>query len=142
MELIRVYKCTPEYLADVVRISNESYKKQRTAEDFKKYIDTFGKFFYVLTVNGDAKGFVLVDDNYLKMIAVEKRSRKKGYGKKLMNFILGCTSGLKTRVRASNSEAIQFYEHFGFVGFGKIHSYYSNGEDAFDLIFGKIRTYN
>lgn len=133
-----IYKCSEKHLQDVVRIANESFRKQRAENDFRKHV---GKFFYVLTVNDTVRGFVLVDDNYLKLIAVEKKYRKRGYGKKLMNFILGCTSGLRLRVRATNESAIEFYEHFGFAGLDRIHGYYANGDDALEMIYGKGRTY-
>lgn len=141
MAEVVIHKCAEKYLPEVVRISNESYKKQRTEKDFKQYMGTFGKFFYVLLAGERVVGFVIVDDNLLKLIAVDKKYRKRGYGRKLMNFILGCSSGLRVRIKASNGNAIKFYDHFGFGGLNRIHAYYPDGDDLVEMVYGKVRTY-
>jgi ribosomal-protein-alanine N-acetyltransferase len=70
-------------------------------------------------------------------IAVDARHARTGIGKQLMNTVVNeslkrYASKVLLEVRKSNTNAIRFYEGFGFKVLGERKNYYSNPvEDAF-----------
>ncbi len=75
------------------------------------------------------------EDAEVLNIAVAPESRRRGYGKILLEGMLqtakerGATQCF-LEVRQSNAPAIALYQSFGFVGYGVRKKYYADGEDA------------
>lgn len=75
----------------------------------------------------------------LTNLAVAPAYRRQGIGRLLVSFVIGVCQEvgvelLWLRVRASNRQAVQFYEACGFVGRGEFRDYYDDPrEDALIL---------
>jgi [ribosomal protein S18]-alanine N-acetyltransferase len=76
------------------------------------------------------------EDGQIITIAIDPKLQGKGYGKKLLKFLLseakqnGCEQ-MTLEVRISNEPAIRLYQQFGFYKLTVRANYYENGEDAF-----------
>lgn len=92
---------------------------------------------YVAIENLTIVSFMIVQDNIddlnILLIATKETYKRKGYAKKLINFLGNKTIWLE--VRESNFDAINFYLANEFKLIGKRLNYYKNKENA--LIFEK-----
>lgn len=94
---------------------------------------------FVVEENGEVVGYIgaqsLLDEGEILLVAVDKNSRGKGYGKRLVetvmqNFKSNGVEKLFLEVRKSNAVAISCYERCGFEKIAERKRYYSDGEDA------------
>jgi ribosomal-protein-alanine N-acetyltransferase len=72
-------------------------------------------------------------------IAVDPAYRRKGLGKRLLEYALDYCRQLgaervELEVRTGNSAAIALYQKYGFVIRERVPFYYSDGEDAFVMV--------
>jgi ribosomal-protein-alanine N-acetyltransferase len=72
-------------------------------------------------------------------IAVDPAYRRKGLGKRLLEYALDYCRQLgaervELEVRTGNSAAIALYQKYGFVIRERVPLYYSDGEDAFVMV--------
>ena len=78
-------------------------------------------------------------------LAVKKEYRKKGYGSKMLNFLLskaalkGCEFA-HLEVNTNNLPAIRLYEKNDFTIMRTRNGYYENGDDAYDMLKSIIGT--
>ncbi len=71
---------------------------------------------YVYVNNDEIKGFIsLLDKNYIGALFVRKEYRRKGIGRKLINFVKDKYDKLKLQVYEKNVDAMLFYSSLGFV---------------------------
>lgn len=127
---MRIRKCKREDLEDVYEIERLSFPYPYPKIIFYDYIN---KLFFVAEENEKIVGYVIadVDRNLIVSIAVHPEYRNKGYGKKLMDYVLKLMKGkIFLQVRKSNKIAISFYQKIGFKKIKEIKKYYMNGEDA------------
>ena len=81
--------------------------------------------------SGDVVGFAVVrSDGYILFLGVDSRYRGEGLGRTLVEKAAEDHDKLTCHARASNENAVGFYEHLGFVVDRHVGSYYQNGEDA------------
>ena len=77
-------------------------------------------------------GFAAVrSDGYILFLAVDH-----GFGKRLVARVSEDYGSVTCHARATNQEAIAFYEHLGFDRRRRIDNYYEDGGDAFYLKLG------
>ncbi|RMF58310.1 MAG: ribosomal-protein-alanine N-acetyltransferase [Calditrichaeota bacterium] len=82
---------------------------------------------------GHAVVWRLFEEFHIATIAIAPEHQGKGWGKFLMNALLGMSDAAEyaiLEVRKSNHRAIRLYEKLGFKVTGVRHRYYQNGEDA------------
>lgn len=86
----------------------EHYKQQLQQTDFSS--------FPVLCLFYDAKltGFIGVADGKIEMLFIDPRFTGRGFGKQLMRFALDELHACKVDVNEQNTNAVRFYESFGF----------------------------
>jgi ribosomal-protein-alanine N-acetyltransferase len=95
--------------------------------------------FLVAVVRDKIVGYAVIDkwpeQEHLVSIAVIPESRRKGVGQALLDHLIDKmqTGRLRLEVRRSNKAAIELYRKNGFVRTGIAHSYYTDGEDAFQM---------
>ena len=101
----------------------------------------------VLRLGGDVVGFSvvmsIVDEAHLLVIGVDRRHQRHGHGARLLQQVLetaraGGAVRLLLEVRPANTQAIAFYQGFGFAQIGVRRGYYpavAGREDA--LVFEK-----
>ena len=82
-------------------------------------------------------GFAAVRrDGYLLFLAVDPDRHGNGYGKALVAAVAEDHDTITCHARASNEEALGFYEHLGFEIKRRITNYYEDGGDAYYLKLG------
>ncbi|NLC94124.1 MAG: ribosomal protein S18-alanine N-acetyltransferase [Bacilli bacterium] len=96
--------------------------------------------YYKLMLDDQIIGYcglwIIFEDVQITTIAVHPDYQGKGYGDKMMEFIinyvkeLGCRN-ITLEVRVSNNKAINFYKKHQFEIVGLRKQYYENGEDAY-----------
>lgn len=82
-------------------------------------------------------GFAAVrSDGYILFLAVDNEYRGHGFGKRLIARVSEDFGSVTCHARATNDDAIGFYEHLGFEIKRRIDNYYEDGGDAFYLALG------
>ncbi len=99
----------------------------------------------VLRLGGDVVGFSvamsIVDEAHLLVIGVDRRHQRCGHGTRLLRQVIetaraGGAARLLLEVRPANTQAVAFYQDFGFARIGVRRGYYpalAGREDA--LVF-------
>jgi ribosomal protein S18 acetylase RimI-like enzyme len=79
-------------------------------------------------------GFAAVRrDGYMLFLAVGPDYRGHGFGKRLIARVNEDHGSVTCHARATNEEALSFYQHIGFEICRRIDNYYEDGGDAFYL---------
>lgn len=82
-------------------------------------------------------GFAAVRrDGYILFLAVEPEFRGEGVGKRLVGRVAENHDSVTCHARASNQNALGFYEHLGFGVERHIENYYEDSGDAYYLKLG------
>jgi ribosomal-protein-alanine N-acetyltransferase len=82
-------------------------------------------------------GFAAVRrDGYILFLAVDDDYRDEGFGKRLVASVAEDYGSVTCHARASNQEALEFYQHLGFDVRRRIDAYYEDGGDAYYLKLG------
>ena len=96
--------------------------------------------FYVATIDNNIAGYMglskIVGEGYVTNVAVLPEYRRRGIGKKLLEFVIENSKNelefISLEVRVSNVAAISLYESFDFKNVGLRKRFYTNPqEDAF-----------
>lgn len=111
----------------------DAWSKSMLAKEIKKE----NSFFYGFVINNELIGYILLnkclDEAEILKICVVNKYRKRGIGKKLIDFSVENIPDLKIinlEVRKSNIPAINLYKSKGFEIVGERKKYYKNNEDA------------
>ena len=95
----------------------------------------------LLFVNEDLAGFVTARrDGYILFLAVAPDHRGEGYGKRLVASVARDHDSVSCHARATNEDALAFYQHIGFEIVRRIDGYYEDGGDAYYLKLGEDRS--
>jgi ribosomal-protein-alanine N-acetyltransferase len=85
----------------------------------------------------DLLGFAAVRrDGYVLFLAVDMPHRGEGFGERLIATVADENSSVSCHARASNQDAVGFYEHIGFEVQRHIDHYYEDGGGAYYLKLG------
>ncbi|GEN70515.1 GNAT family N-acetyltransferase [Chryseobacterium lathyri] len=103
-------KATHDFLTD----EDFNYFKEAIPRDYLPHLDV-----YLISEDGEAKGFASVVEDNLEMLFIHDDVRGKGYGKKLYEFMKETTGLTKVDVNEQNPKAIGFYEKMGFKRVGR-----------------------
>jgi len=76
-------------------------------------------------------------DGYVLFLAVAPGFRGQGNGERLIARVADDHASVTCHARASNSPALEFYEHIGFEIQRRVTSYYEDGGDAYYLRLGE-----
>jgi ribosomal-protein-alanine N-acetyltransferase len=139
-EQIKIHKCSFKDLRKVYEVELESFENPYPFPVFLNFLLKEPNGFLIAKMNDQIVGYVIgvTEKNIgtIVSIAVKKDYRRKGIGKKLLDYIieyfkLKNISIINLQVRIDNYEAISFYENNGFKKVKILKNYYSNGCDAF-----------
>ncbi len=138
---LRVEKMTSDHLDAVFELEKKCFSTPWSRESFIQETETNALAHYVVGFEGEdlvAYGgfWLVVDEAHITNIAVSPDTRRKGYGKVLVEAMLQeakCLGALRStlEVRESNVAARALYGGFGFKDIGLRKNYYeSPKEDA------------
>ena len=130
----------------VVQIERRSHAKPWTKEQFLAELEKPHSRIWVLTddetdseIFGYVVFWVLMEDCQVLNVVVDVEHRGKGYAKFMLVKVLNEAVREKAKriildVRKGNFPAIQLYQSMGFLIHRVQKAYYSNGEDAYQMI--------
>jgi ribosomal-protein-alanine N-acetyltransferase len=83
--------------------------------------------------------WLVADELHVLNVATDPAHRRRGHGRRLIEHALGFAAGRGVRmllleVRRGNAAAIGLYRAFGFCAMGLRARYYSDGEDAVEMV--------
>jgi ribosomal protein S18 acetylase RimI-like enzyme len=82
-------------------------------------------------------GFAAVRrDGYLLFLAVHPEYRGEGFGRRLVAGVVEDHGTVTCHARATNEEALSFYEHLAFEVTRRVDNYYEDDGDAYYLRLG------
>ncbi len=133
----------PEDIEHVLKISEECFNSDAwNRKAFEREFELEHSYRFVIEEGGVIVGYAVVwrifEDATLMSIAIRKDMWGKGYGKRLMEFLIDYFRGKVQRflldVRRSNIRAIRLYQSLGFKIVSERKNYYSDGENAFQMV--------
>ena len=93
---------------------------------------------HVLLEDGELIGFAAVRrDGYILFLAVAAERRGEGFGQQLVARVAQDHDTVTCHARASNEQALGFYERMGFDIKRRIDNYYEDSGDAYYLKLGE-----
>jgi ribosomal protein S18 acetylase RimI-like enzyme len=129
--------------ADHVEEAWDLKEQIREREDVLKqrrgfFVDAYRRATTYLLYEDDALvGFASTRrDGYVLFLAVSPDHRGKGYGRRLVAEVAKEHASVSCHARATNQQALDFYEHIGFERKRRIDNYYEDGGDAHYLKLG------
>ena len=75
-------------------------------------------------------------DGYILFLAVHPEYRGEGLGRRLVAAVVDDHGTVTCHARASNDDALAFYEHLGFEVKRRVERYYEDNGDAYHLRLG------
>ncbi|WP_248517024.1 GNAT family N-acetyltransferase [Salinarchaeum laminariae] len=93
---------------------------------------------HVLLADEELVGFAAVRrDGYVLFLAIATEYRGQGFGERLIARVAEANDSITCHARASNEDALGFYESLGFQIQRRIDNYYEDGGDAYYLKLGE-----
>ena len=141
MLIIRPMK--KEDIEEVYKINTESFTTDAWSKRaFEREFELEHSYKYVLELYGEIVGYsilwIIYDQATLMTFAIKREHWGKGYGKKLLEYIIDDlkdkVSSILLDVRKSNLRAIRLYKSLGFKILSERPKYYSDGENAYQMI--------
>lgn len=135
-----IEKATLRDIDGILKIENRSFPQPFSRNMFETELLLEIAHLYVLRERARIAGYIdfwhVGPEIHLISIAVHPRTRRRGHGRRLMDFLFQSARMLKAveiflDVRLSNKGAIQLYREYGFKKVGVRKEYYrDNREDA------------
>lgn len=130
-----------EDLDEVMEIEGLSFQTPWSRKSFEsEVLHNNLAHYFIIEYNEHAVGYggfwFVIDEGHITNIAIHPICRGKGWGEKLVRFMIGYAYSLGVKrltleVRTLNKPAVSLYEKIGFVGHGVRKGYYQDtGEDA------------
>ncbi|MCL2791488.1 MAG: GNAT family N-acetyltransferase [Spirochaetaceae bacterium] len=112
--LSKIWEKAAKDTSDFLKVENvEFYRKYK----MPYYFDQISFFAYI-DQKGKMKGFLGVSKEKIEMLFVDDKSRRKGIGKKLMDFAINNLKICKVDVNEQNKNAVLFFNSLGFKVIG------------------------
>lgn len=128
------------HINEITLLEKECFSVPWSEEALKTELDNGFARFLVAFYDGEIAGYIgahnILGEVYITNVAVFKRFRRKGVGKRLLASLTELVAQedadfITLEVRKSNSSAISLYENAGFQAVGERKSFYENPrEDA------------
>lgn len=140
MKVVLIRKMEAADVEAASRIEREAFSMPWSAKDFLEMVEADYAYYYVAESEGEIAGCCgirnMAGEGEITNVVVDARHRKKGIGKKMMEYMLerAAENGMgdcTLEVRVSNQPAIRLYESLGFKGEGIRPGFYEKPrEDA------------
>lgn len=124
-------------LKETIRESEGVLKQRRPF-----FVDAYRRSkVHLLSVDDELAGFASVRrDGYILFLAVGQQFRGEGFGERLIAEAVHDHDNISCHARATNEEALSFYQHLGFETVRRIGGYYEDGGDAYYLRLGESQS--
>lgn len=132
-----------EDIEEVYKINKENFTSDAwELKAFERELELDYSYPFVLEKEGKIIGYIILwqvyDEANLMTFAVKKEYQGQGYGKELLKsaieYFRGRVKRISLDVRRSNIKAIRLYQSLGFKIEGLRPKYYSDGEDALQMM--------
>lgn len=130
-------------LPRILEIEHASFTVDAFSEDtFRRWYNKCPELFTVAEISGLIVGYmsscILPEKGDIVSIAVDPLYRRKGVGRALVNYTLKEMASARVQVvelevRKTNTEAIRFWESFGFFPVRIIPNFYRDGAEALQM---------
>jgi ribosomal-protein-alanine N-acetyltransferase len=145
-----VYTPRPATIDDITSVAKiESYSNipPWSEQSFRNEFQKKGSNFWVLTddesdtiIYGYVVFSFLENQAHIQTLAVDRKFRRRGYASSLVRFAINFVlrqggKSVYLEVRKSNISALALYQQLGFVVVRTIKGMYSDGEDAYAMLF-------
>ena len=143
---VSLREAVEEDIPQILTIENEANPTPWSEKGLRSELNGKNKFWVLTDDETDEKiyGFLLfsivAEESHILEVAIDSKYRRKGIGRfilqRMISFVMkeGVES-IYLEVRQSNSGGVEFYQNLGFVIVHKKVSYYSDGADAYSMIF-------
>ena len=136
---LRIEAATPDDLPRILEVEEGAYADPWPLESFQAELDhTWSTVLVGRSPDGTIVGHMVywhaADEVQLQNIAVHREARGLGWGRALMNHLIGVAQGVGARVilievRRSNAPAIALYRSLDFQDAGVRRGYYRLGQE-------------
>lgn len=136
---VRIRKFNTEDINEILEIEQQSFPKTAYPKEvFLNFAKNSPRTFVVIETGKDIAGYTMFEmSGHILSMAVKRRYRRKGFGKKLfMHALSFVRKRLWLEARSSNTGAIGFYMRLGMEIVGEIPNYYGD-DDALVMILSK-----
>ena len=128
-------------ICDIEAESINSWTYNQFAEELGRVFSSFIVAEQSGIIAGYSIAWLVAGELQLNSIAVKKNFRRRGLGRMMLDYLINNSdseiiSVIYIEVRKSNSEALSFYESYGFTGTGLRKKYY--GDDDAILMEKKL----
>ena len=126
-DLSIIYEIYALSALDEFSTDKDQFKLIPLEKDHKKREQLLESDIYVIEDNtGEIKGYGAVYNTRIRALFIHPDSRRLGYGRALLEYMLSQISGAASLfVVSSNSQAIALYEKYGFTKVDEIQATYS-----------------
>ena len=135
---IIIEKMQQKHIDSIAEIEKECFFMPWSAESLREELLNDTSLFYVIENGDQVMGYIgsnnVLGEIYIDNIAIKNEYRRKGYGEKLLKYLI--SEGISKKadfitleVRKSNSNAINLYEKLGFKNVGIRKNFYKNPKE-------------
>ena len=119
----------------IVEIEKMIFKNPWSYDSFKKILMNNFTHYFIIEKKNMIIGYfgllIILDECQIYNIGIVKDEQNRGYGNRIMNFIVNyCNNSnvdyISLEVREYNFKAIHLYDKFGFKKISRIKNYYTN----------------
>lgn len=135
----RIRRFKTEDINGILEVEQQSFPKTAYPKEvFLNFAKSSPHTFVVIETGKDIAGYIMFDmSGHILSMAIKRRYRRKGFGKKLFMHALNyARKRLQLEVRSNNTGAIEFYKRLGMEIVGKIPNYYGDN-DAVIMVLGE-----
>ena len=140
---------TEQRLPDVLDLDRQCLGGLWTDAGYRREMDSPNSDLLVLLANQQVVGFgclwAILEEAHITTLAIHPHYHRRHLGQLLLVLLLRSAHQRRLthatlEVRASNQQALNLYQKFGFRTAGRRKRYYSDGEDALILWSSQLQT--
>lgn len=137
--MVEIVKMSAEHVKEIAEIEKVSFKTPWSAQMIADELKNPLAHYFVIEKDAQVVAYMgfyrILDEAHITNIAVKPDEKRKGFGKKLLEFALNDmvengVSKVTLEVNEHNVPAINLYESFGFKMAGRRKKYYEGVDDA------------
>ena len=141
--MIEIRKANEKDIPQIARLEEVSFSAPWSEKALSETMESEESVFLVATKDGEVAGYIgsyfCHPEGYITNVAVDPEERRQGIGRRLIEELIKRGEEKKLsfwtlEVRESNVPAISLYDSLGFEKVGRRPRFYSNPEEAAELM--------